>query len=163
MAMGPHVSAESEVLQSHDLHGRTGNQLLVTVVMPKGTVVTRDVDEVIAPGAEGEFGVLPGHVPFLTALLPGVLTIRTGSERQLYAVGPGFLQVGAGGKTTVLVEMAVAAGEVDVEQARKDKAEAEEQLRLAAAGTGGPGAAGLAQANLAWAQAQLDATAVVHH
>ncbi len=157
MAIGPHVSGEQEVLEPHELAGRVGNRLLVTVVTPKGTIVTRDVDEVIAPGAEGEFGVLPGHVPFLSALRSGVLTIRTGTERQVYAVGPGYLQVGAGGKTSVLVEMAIAGEAIDEDEARRDRAAAEEQQK--AASTGAPGSVGLAQANLDWAQARLDARA----
>jgi F-type H+-transporting ATPase subunit epsilon len=156
MAMGPHVGSEAEVLEAHDLAGRTGAPLVVTVVMPKGTLATQDVDEVIAPGVEGEFGILPGHVPFLSSLRAGVLTIRKGQDKQIFAVGPGYLQV-AGAKTTVLVEMAVAAGDVDEAAAQGEREQAEAQLRDAA--SHGAGAAGHAQANLEWAQAQLAAVA----
>lgn len=156
MAMGPHASSERDVLQPRGDEGQIGNRLVVNVVMPKGSLVTEDVDEVIAPGSEGELGVLPGHIPFLTALKPGVLTIRHGSDKKIYAVGPGFLQVGLG-KATVLVEMAEPVGAIDVEKARADKSEALAQLGAPSAT--GPGAVGLAQENLAWAQARIDADA----
>jgi F0F1-type ATP synthase epsilon subunit len=94
-------------------------------------------------------------VPFLSALKAGVLSIRTGAERQVFAVGPGYLQVGAGGKTTVLVETAVVSTEIDEDEARRDRAAAEEQLKAATA----DGAASLTRANLTWAQARLDARA----
>jgi F-type H+-transporting ATPase subunit epsilon len=155
MAMGPHARSELDVLKPRG-DGQVGSRLVVNVVMPKGSLISQDVDEVIAPGSEGELGVLPGHIPFLTALKPGVLTIRHGSDKQIYAVGPGFLQVGAG-KATVLIEMAELAGDIDVEKARADKAEAEGQLN--APSTSGPGALNLAGGNLAWAQARIDAAA----
>ena len=156
MAIGPHATSELNVLESHSEHGQVGDRLVVHVVMPKGSLVTQDIDEVIAPGSEGELGVLPGHIPFLTALKPGVLTIRHGTDKQIFAVGPGFLQVGSG-RATILVEMAERAAEIDVAKARADKAEAEEQLLVPPAS--GPGAVSLAHENLAWAQARLDAVA----
>ncbi len=155
MAIGARVSSELEVLEPHHEHG-AATRLVVNVVTPRGSLVTQDVDEIVAPGADGEFGVLPGHVPFLAALKPGVLTIRHGTDRQIYAVGPGFLQVGSG-KTTVLVELAEAAATIDAEAARAERSEAEKQLKHAEGE--GPGAAGLANANLAWAQARIDAAA----
>jgi F-type H+-transporting ATPase subunit epsilon len=156
MAIGPHASSELDVLAPHSEHGQVGQRLVVNVVTPKGSLVTQDVAEIIVPGSEGELGVLPGHIPFLTALKAGVLTIRHGTERQIYAAGPGFLQVGAG-TATILIEMAEPAAEVDVDKARADRSEAEEQLK--APTETGPGAAGLAKDNLDWAQARLDAAA----
>jgi F-type H+-transporting ATPase subunit epsilon len=156
MAIGPHASSELEVLAPQGEQGQVGHRLIVNVVTPKGSLVTQDVAEIIVPGSEGELGVLPGHIPFLTALKAGVLTIRHGTDRQIYAVGPGYLQVGAG-TATILIEMAEPAAEVDVDKARADKSEAEEQLK--APKETGPGAAGLANDNLAWAQARLDAAA----
>jgi F-type H+-transporting ATPase subunit epsilon len=167
--MGPEVSGEAEVLTPHDLHGQVGNRLSVSVVTPTFTVTTGAADEVIAPGVDGEFGVLPGHVPFISALKAGVLQVRDAGERKVYAVGPGYLQVSSTGATRVLVQQAIAAADVDLEDARSQKAAAEEALRRAAGGTGEPGtgsepgAAGSAQAALAWAQAQIDAASAVAH
>ena len=167
--MGPEAGREAEVLEAHDLHGETGSRLAVTLVTPAASVVSGDADEIIAPGVEGEFGVLRGHVPVVSALKPGVLTVRDGAQRKVFAVGPGFLQVSAGGRTRVLVQRAVAAADVDVDDARAQKAAAEDVLRRAATGTGqpgtpsAPGAVAQAQASLAWAQAQLDASAAMAH
>jgi F-type H+-transporting ATPase subunit epsilon len=141
------------------MHGRVGPRLSVSLVTPAGSLIGREIDELIAPGVDGEFGVLPGHVPFLSALRSGVLTIRHGGERHVFASGPGILQVGVGGKTQVLVQKAVPAAEVNVDDARLQKGAAEEQLRQAATGEPGAAKAGLAQANLEWAQAQLAAAA----
>jgi F-type H+-transporting ATPase subunit epsilon len=146
-------------LEPHDRKEPVAGRLNITLVTPAATLLGRDVDEVVAPGVAGEFGVLPGHVPFISALKAGVLTVREGGNRQLYAVGPGYLQVAASGRVQVLVQQALAAGDVDVEGARAARSAAEEQLRQAAGATGAPGAAGRAQADLAWAQAQLDAQA----
>lgn len=151
MAMGPHAAGEAEVLGAREAKARPGH-LIVSVVTPKGSTASREVEEVVAPGADGEFGVLPGHVAFLSVLKAGVLTIRAGAERKVFAVGPGFLQVGAD-RTTVLVEMALAAESIDAEAARADKASADQALKH----DGGS----VAQANLDWAQARLDAVKAV--
>jgi F-type H+-transporting ATPase subunit epsilon len=91
--------------------------LKVSVVTPRGPVTTEDTDAVTAPGQLGEFEVLPGHVPFLTQLHPGVLVLGE-RERHIFAVSSGFLEVEADGTVLVLVEQAVAAGAVDLEQAK---------------------------------------------
>lgn len=77
------------------------------VVTPQGEVVASDVEEVYIPGALGEFGVLPGHVPFLSAVKPGVLRYRGGGAGAgRLAVGSGLAEVGAGDQVIVLVEQA---------------------------------------------------------
>lgn len=154
--MGPEAMSEAEVLEGHELHGQTGRPLSVNVVTPKGSITAREADEVIAPGVEGEFGLLPGHIPFVSALRAGVLVIRKGQERQVYAVGPGLLQVGAGGKAQILVGQAVPAQELDLEAARADKAKAEASLKAENVETR------LLRAELDWAQARIDAHAAAH-
>ena len=67
--------------------------LHVTLVTPTGALVSERTDAVIAPGELGEFEVLPGHIPFLTELHPGVLTIGENRAKKMYAVGIGFLEV----------------------------------------------------------------------
>lgn len=78
----------------------------LAVVTPQGQVLDREVDEVTAPGAEGEFGVLPGHVAFLSALRPGVLRWRKGGERGEIAVGAGYVEVDGKGSIVALVQEA---------------------------------------------------------
>ncbi len=155
MPLGPHAESEAEVLEKHPVPP-VGERLSVTAITPRASVVVAgDADEVIAPGVEGEFGILPGHVAFISALKAGVLTIRTRDRRQVFAVGPGYLQVSAGGKTQVLVQQAVAADAVDVGEASADKSAAEEQLKALG---DAPGEQAALRAKLAWAQARLDAT-----
>ncbi len=99
----------------------------VNLVTPKGVVAHTETDSVQAPGELGEFELLPGHVPMLTALRPGVLTIGT-KARAKYAVGPGYLRIDPAGSVEILVEQAVPATEIDVDSARKDLQSAEADL-----------------------------------
>ena len=99
----------------------------VNLVTPRGVVAHTDADSVQAPGELGEFELLPGHVPMLTALKPGVLTIGT-KARQRYAVSSGYLRVDPGGAVEILVEQAIPTAEIDADQAKKDLAAAEAEL-----------------------------------
>ena len=91
----------------------------LTVTTPRGALVQIEVDEIAAPGAVGEFGVLPGHTPLLGALEPGwVVRIDRVDEPELrVAVHGGFLSVREDG-VSVLAEMAEVAGDIDVDRAR---------------------------------------------
>ena len=99
----------------------------VNLVTPRGVIAHTEADSVQAPGELGEFELLPGHIPLLTALKPGVLTIGT-KARARYAVGAGYLRVDPSGAVEILVEQAQAASDVDAEAARKDLATAEKTL-----------------------------------
>lgn len=101
--------------------------LAVNLVTPKGVIAHMDADSVQAPGELGEFEMLPGHIPMLTALKPGVLTIGT-KARAKYAVGSGYLRVDPSGAVEILVEQAQAAADVDRTAAEKDLASAEKEL-----------------------------------
>ena len=99
----------------------------VNLVTPRGVVAHTDADSVQAPGELGEFELLPGHVPMLTALKPGVLTIGT-KARQRYAVSSGYLRVDPSGAVEILVEQAMPTADIDTEVAKKDLAVAEAEL-----------------------------------
>jgi ATP synthase F1 epsilon subunit len=101
--------------------------LAVNLVTPRGVVAHTDADSVQAPGELGEFELLPGHVPMLTALRPGVLTIGT-KARQRYAVSSGYLRVDPSGAVEILVEQALPTVDIDAEAAKKDLAGAEAEL-----------------------------------
>jgi ATP synthase F1 epsilon subunit len=105
----------------------TSNSLGINLVTPRGVVAHTDADSVQAPGELGEFELLPGHVPMLTALRPGVLTIGT-KARQRYAVSSGYLRVDPSGAVEILVEQAMPTVEIDAEAAKKDLAAAEAEL-----------------------------------
>jgi F-type H+-transporting ATPase subunit epsilon len=130
--------------------------LAVSLVTPRGPVAAEETDAVTAPGKLGEFEVLPGHVPFLTELHPGVLVLGE-RERHVFAVSSGFLEVEPDGTVLVLVEQAVAAGAVDLEQAKAQLAELAPKLK------DWKGAIDAEFKNLKarhdWAQAQVDARA----
>ncbi len=129
----------------------------VNLVTPRGVVAHTDADSVQAPGELGEFELLPGHVPMLTALRPGVLTIGT-KARARYAVSSGYLRVDPGGAVEILVEQALPTGQIDAEVAKKDLAAAEAEL----AKWGDRPLDGdyvNAQQRLGWARARLDAAA----
>jgi F-type H+-transporting ATPase subunit epsilon len=99
----------------------------VNLVTPRGVVAHTDADSVQAPGELGEFELLPGHVPMLAALKPGVLTIGT-KARQRYAVSSGYLRVDPSGAVEILVEQALPTVEIDAEVAKKDLSAAEAEL-----------------------------------
>jgi F-type H+-transporting ATPase subunit epsilon len=107
----------------------------LSITTPRGAVAEADVEEVTAPGAEGEFGVLPGHVPLMAALKPGVLTYRAHDRTATLAVGEGFLQVApttaddtATDRVLVLVDQATSAAAVDRPAAERALAQAEAEI-----------------------------------
>jgi F-type H+-transporting ATPase subunit epsilon len=80
--------------------------MLLEVVTPTGSAVSTNADEVIVPGAEGEFGVLGGHTPFVSALKPGSLRYRTGAEMRVLSIGAGLVEVTGLDKVVVLTDRA---------------------------------------------------------
>ncbi|MFQ5828220.1 MAG: F0F1 ATP synthase subunit epsilon [Candidatus Methylomirabilia bacterium] len=94
---------------------------------PTRLVVSEDVDEVVAPGAEGHFGVWPGHAPFLTMLGSGEVVFRRDHEERCLAVNGGFAEVG-GDRVILLVDAAERPEEIDRERARRALERAERRL-----------------------------------
>jgi F-type H+-transporting ATPase subunit epsilon len=130
------------------------------VVTPKGVAVAGEADAVTAPGLVGEFGVLPGHGPFISALKPGVLRVRLGGNDRRYAVGRGYAEVKQN-RVVILVEDAVDAENVDAAAAGKALADAEQALKEWKPPADGAPPTGPTQADwqnrVQWAQAQLNA------
>lgn len=104
-------------------------KLLLEVVTPDKLLLSQQVDEVIAPGAEGEFGVLPGHCHFLSTLSIGELRYRVGDRTNHMAVLWGYAEV-TPTKVTVMAEIAEKAEDIDVERAAAKVAEAETRLKV---------------------------------
>jgi F-type H+-transporting ATPase subunit epsilon len=138
----------------------------LSVTTPRGSLVEAEVDEVTAPGALGEFGILPQHVPFLSALKPGVFVYRIKADSHIIAVGEGVLEVvrvelDGGAATTekviVLVSEAQPAGEIDAAAAAKEVTTADHDLAHWKGELGGDYKA--LQSRRAWAQARVDAAA----
>ncbi|MFM8534918.1 MAG: F0F1 ATP synthase subunit epsilon [Acidimicrobiia bacterium] len=104
-------------------------KLLLEVVTPEKLLLSQQVDEVIAPGAEGEFGVLPGHCHFLSTLSIGELRYRVGDQTNHMAVLWGYAEV-TPTKVTVMAEVAEKAEDIDVERASAKVVEAEKRLQV---------------------------------
>ena len=103
-------------------------KLTLDIVTPYGHVFTEEVDEIIATGSEGEFGVLPDHVLFLTTLKVGMLTYKKDSETGHFFVNWGYAEVGPD-KVTVLADSAERSEDIDVERAQEAFKRAEERLK----------------------------------
>jgi F-type H+-transporting ATPase subunit epsilon len=101
--------------------------ILLEVVTPEHLLLSQQVEEVIAPGIEGEFGVLPGHTHFLTTLKIGELRYRIGEHMQYMSVLWGFAEV-TPQKVTILAEVAEKAEDIDVDRAQAGVEEAERRL-----------------------------------
>jgi len=130
----------------------------LTVTTPRGSLVQIEVDEVAAPGVLGEFGVLPGHVPFMTAIKPGVLFYRSKDGPRFLAVGDGVLQVvrsGESEKISVLIDRGEAAADIDRDAATQELAATDAELAKSKAETAGELKALLGRR--AWAAARVDA------
>jgi F-type H+-transporting ATPase subunit epsilon len=108
----------------------------LSVTTPRGSLVETDVDEITAPGALGEFGILPGHIPFVSALKPGVFVYRSKGDVHVLAVGEGVLEVTRteqdgkqSEKIIVLVSEGVRATDVDRPASAKEVADADNELQ----------------------------------
>jgi len=80
-------------------------KLKFALVSPEASVFEGEVDHVICPGSEGEFGVLPGHAPFMSTLKTGVLRVLDGAGERRFSIEGGFADVSAAG-LTILAERA---------------------------------------------------------
>jgi F-type H+-transporting ATPase subunit epsilon len=98
------------------------------LVTPERLVLSEEVDEVVLPGYEGEFGVLPGHTQYLAILNIGMLWYRKGSAVTKIALGGGFAEVNHD-RVVVMAETAERAGEIDVERAQRARDRAEASLK----------------------------------
>jgi F-type H+-transporting ATPase subunit epsilon len=101
--------------------------LHLQIVSADKSLVNETVDEVEIPGADGYFGVLPGHTPFLALLGTGDLWYRTGGDTHHLVISSGFAEVQPGA-VTILAQIAEKADEIDVARAEAAKKRAEERL-----------------------------------
>ena len=105
-------------------------KILFEVVTPERSVIKDEVNEITAPGEEGEFGVLPGHTPFMTTLKVGEIKYRKNGSLNYLAVTWGFVEVTAN-RVSVLVETAEKAEEIDLKRAEAAQARAEDRIKKA--------------------------------
>ena len=103
------------------------DRLSLEITTPTRLVVAEMVDEVVAPGIEGYFGVLPGHAPFLTTLGIGIVTYRSGRDEQRLAIAGGFAEV-RNDKVIILADTAERPEEIDRARAERARERAERRL-----------------------------------
>ncbi len=101
--------------------------LTLEIVTPDRAIAHEQVDEVEIPGADGYFGVLPGHTPLLASLQVGELWYRKASEKFYMSIAFGFAEV-LPDRVTILAQIAEKADEIDVSRAEDEKRRAETQL-----------------------------------
>jgi F-type H+-transporting ATPase subunit epsilon len=108
----------------------------LSLVTPEGAAYEGEAEMLIVPGAAGEIGVLARHAPLVAMLRAGEIRIKAGGEWQTFAAGPGYFKIQQD-RAIVLVDDAVRAEEIDVEQARREVEEARAALERADAGEEG--------------------------
>jgi F-type H+-transporting ATPase subunit epsilon len=103
-----------------------GGKITLNIVTPDQSY-SHEVDEVVLPGAEGDFGVLPGHTPFFTSLRTGEMWYRYGSDKHFIAVSVGFVEV-LPNSVSVLAQVAQRAEDLDEARAEAGMKRAEEMM-----------------------------------
>jgi F-type H+-transporting ATPase subunit epsilon len=102
-------------------------KISLEIISPERLVVSEEVDEVTAPGAKGEFGVLPGHTLFITTLDVGPASYRIGKEKKHLFISGGIADVGPD-KVTILADVVEKEEDIDVDRAEAARERAEARL-----------------------------------
>jgi F-type H+-transporting ATPase subunit epsilon len=105
----------------------------LSVVTPEGAAFEGEAEMVIVPGAAGEIGVLARHAPLVAMLKAGEIRVKAGNDWQSFAAGPGYFKVQQD-RAIALVDDAVRAEEIDIDEARREAEEARAALERADAG-----------------------------
>lgn len=129
--------------------------LHLEVATPDGLALHTEAEIVTAPSVEGEFGVLPGHLPLLAATRAGLLKYRVAGHDQVAAVGPGFVEA-LPDRVLLLTDAFVKPASIDRQTAERDLAEAERKLADDKGPIDAPEHAEFQRA-LDWARARVDA------
>jgi F-type H+-transporting ATPase subunit epsilon len=98
------------------------------IVSQDHALFSGEVDIVVAPGSEGEMGILPNHTPLLTTLNYGILSVRLGTEEHAFTIGGGIMEV-TPHQVTVLADVAESVDELDESRAEQARERAETMLR----------------------------------
>jgi F-type H+-transporting ATPase subunit epsilon len=106
---------------------REGRQLFCRIITPEETIFDGEADLVVARIADGEIGVLVDHAPVVSTVEIGDVRIRQNDERHIFATSDGFFKVSEN-LVQILVEEAVPAGEIDVEEAENRVEEASREI-----------------------------------
>ncbi len=101
--------------------------LKLEIVTPEAKTYSEDVEMVTLPGVEGEMGIFPQHVPLMTQLAPGEITVRKNGQEFYLAVGDGFVEI-TGERVAILTDMAMPFDQIDEVKAEEARKRAEARL-----------------------------------
>ena len=107
--------------------------LHLDIVTQEKRLFSGEVDMVVAPGSEGELGILPHHAPLITTLREGALRVKQGAGEELFSIGGGFMEVQPD-HVIVLADVAERAEDIDIARAEEAKRRAEQMLKDRPAG-----------------------------
>src|SRR5260221_12422546 len=103
------------------------NTLKLEIVTPDAKTYSEDVEMVTLPGVEGEMGIFPMHVPLMTQIVAGEISVRKDGREQYLAVGDGFVEI-TGDHVAVMTDMAIKAENIDEAKAEEARRRAEARL-----------------------------------
>ncbi|MFO1501643.1 MAG: F0F1 ATP synthase subunit epsilon [Verrucomicrobiota bacterium] len=101
--------------------------LKLEIVTPEAKTYSEDVDMVTLPGIDGEMGIYPQHVPLMTQIVAGEVTVRKGGQDYFLAIGEGFAEI-TGDHVSILTDMAIRAENIDEAKAEEARRRAEARL-----------------------------------
>lgn len=128
--------------------------LSLEIVTPDGVKLTRAVEQLTAPGADGEFGVLPRHRPMLSALTAGIVSYTVDGKTEAVAIGPGFAEI-VDDRAVILTDKFVTKDAIDPVRVRLELKEVDEALDRFPGEPAGPEYGALVAREL-WAATQLE-------
>src|SRR6516225_12078809 len=98
------------------------------IVTPDGTIYSEEVEMVTLPGVEGQMGVYPQHLPLMTQMVPGEISVRKATHEYYLAVGEGLIEI-TSDHVAVLTDMAIASEKIDAAKVEEARQRAEAHLR----------------------------------
>jgi F-type H+-transporting ATPase subunit epsilon len=101
--------------------------LKLEIVTPEAVTYSENVDMVTLPAVEGEMGIFPMHVPLMTQIVPGEVSVRKNGQDYFLAVGEGFVEI-TGDRVAILTDMAIKADDIDEAKAEEARKRAESRL-----------------------------------
>jgi len=102
--------------------------LKLEIVTPEAVTYSEEVDMVTLPGVEGELGVFPQHVPLMTQVVAGEVSVKKGGQDYFLAIGEGFVEI-TGVRVAILTDMAIKADDIDETRAEEARKRAEARLQ----------------------------------
>lgn len=105
--------------------------LHLQVITQERPLLDTQADLVLIPGEQGELGILPHHIPLITKLQAGVITVRKDDHDTLIAIGGGFATVEPNNSLTILADSAIKAEDISIKAAEEAKARAQEKMKTA--------------------------------